>query len=332
MKKVLIIRLSSIGDIVLTTPVIRCLKQQVKDVLIHYIVKPPFVDVLKENPYIDKLHVYTNNGKSIIQNLKNEKFDYIIDLHRNIRTSRIKSSLKVQSFSFKKLNIKKWLYVNFKINRMPDIHIVDRYLQAVKKLNVLNDKKGLDYFLADSDIVNIKTLPESYRNGYILFAVGAKHNTKKLSSEKIISLCKKLYKPIIIAGGKEDFAIAEEVEKHVGENIYNACGKYSINQSASLVKQANLVITHDTGLMHIAAAFKKKIISIWGNTVPEFGMYPYKADKKSKIIQVEDLKCRPCSKIGHKKCPKNHFKCMNDIDEDIIVKYANELYPIKKHR
>lgn len=90
----------------------------------------------------------------------------------------------------------------------------------------------------------------------------------------------------------------------------------TLNESAALLKQASVVITHDTGMMHIAAAFQKKIISIWGNTVPDFGMYPYLNNEyrnSFKIIENNDLSCRPCSKIGFDKCPTGHFKCMNDL-------------------
>ncbi len=321
MKKILIIRLSSIGDIVLTTPVIRCLKHQIKDVSIQYLIKPQYYDVIKNNPYIDKIHKY--DKKNLVEDLKKENFDFIIDLHKNLRSLKLRFALKVKSYSFNKLNIRKWLYVNFKINKMPDIHIVERYLKTVQELNVENDNKGLDYFLSEEE--DIKKLPEKHKQGYILIALGAQHNTKKLSKEKIISICKLLKQPVILAGGKGDFETAEYIKNNTGELVYNACGKYSINQSAFLVKEAEVVITHDTGLMHIASAFQKKIISVWGNTVPEFGMYPYKAHKNSKIFQVEDLKCRPCSKIGYQKCPKKHFRCMNDIDENLIAEYVNEI-------
>ncbi len=118
----------------------------------------------------------------------------------------------------------------------------------------------------------------------------------------------------MLLGGKEDSQAADEIEKVLGDKIINACGKYNLNQSASLVQQAEYIITHDTGLMHIASALKKKVISIWGNTVPEFGMYPYLTEFK--IIENKELSCRPCSKIGYNKCPKGHFKCMNDLNLD----------------
>ena len=323
MKKILIIRFSSIGDIVLTTPVIRCIKQQQPDTEIHYLTKKSFKGILEHNPYLTKVHTIEKDVKEIIKELKNENFDFVIDLHHNIRSMQTKTSLGKPSSSFKKLNFKKWMLVNFKINKMPEMHIVDRYMQTVKKLGIVNDNKGLDYFIPETDEVNMASLPLFHQKGYIGFVIGAKHNTKKLPMEKIISICKKLNQPIILLGGKDDLGKANQIEKSVGAMIYIACGKYTLNQSASLIKQSTKIITHDTGLMHIAAAFHKDIISIWGNTVPAFGFTPYLPSANSKIVEVKNLSCRPCSKIGYKRCPKGHFKCMREIDENEITNYKS---------
>ena len=315
MKKILIIRFSSIGDIVLTTPVIRCLKQEQPNIEIHFLTKKVFGGILVNNPYISKVHTIEKNVNEVIDDLKNENFDFVIDLHNNIRSLQTKKALGKPSSTFKKLNFKKWLLVNFKINKMPTVHIVDRYMQTVEQLGIKNDMKGLDYFIPLVDEVNTASLPASHQNGYIGFVIGAKHFTKQLPTEKIISICKKINQPIILLGSKEDNQRATVIENTVGATIYNACGKYNLNQSASLIKQATKIITHDTGLMHIAAAFKKEIISVWGNTVPSFGFAPYLPDNKSKMVEVKNLSCRPCSKIGYDKCPKGHFKCMMLIDE-----------------
>lgn len=319
MTKILIIRFSSIGDIVLTTPVIRCTKQQKPDIEIHYLTKKSFKGILEHNPYITKIHLIEKEVKEVIEDLKKENFDFVVDLHNNIRSLQIKMALSKPSASFKKLNFKKWLLVNFKINKMPETHIVDRYMQTVESLGIKNDKKGLDYFITAENEVNISTLPTSHQNGYIGFVIGAKHFTKQLPTEKIISICKKINQPIVLLGGKEDTERAELIKNAVESTIYNACGKYNLNQSASLIKQATKIISHDTGLMHIAAAFKKEIISVWGNTVPAFGFTPYLPDARSKIVEVKNLSCRPCSKIGYEKCPKGHFKCMILIDETEFI-------------
>jgi ADP-heptose:LPS heptosyltransferase len=324
--KFLIIRFSSIGDIVLTTPVVRNLKQQVENVEIHYITKPQFKSILESNPYVDKVHVLKKSLKETVNELKYEHFDYVIDLHRNIRTARFKNRLKTISFSFDKLNKEKWMLVNFKKNNLPDTHIVDRYIDTLKVFDVKNDEQGLDYFIPEKDEVDLKSISEELINGYVGVVVGAYHNTKKLTKEKIIAICKQIDKPILLLGGPDNKEEGEEIKNAIGKNIYNTCGAYNINQSASLLKQANIILTPDTGLMHIASAFKKKIISVWGNTVPEFGMYPYMPHADSEIIEIKDLKCRPCSKIGFTQCPKRHFKCINDLDEDYIVKKIMELY------
>lgn len=323
MVKFLIIRFSSIGDIVLTTPVVRCLKTQVEGAQVHYLTKKAFAPVLAHNPYIDKLHVLQDSLNQTLEVLKNEEFDYIIDLHHNLRTLIVKNKLKVLSFSFNKLNWQKWLMVRFKINRLPDKHIVDRYFETTQLFDVTNDGKGLDYFISSEDEVDTNTLPATFQKGYIGFVIGAKHNTKKLPLQKVLSLLRKINKPVVILGGKEDADEGSEIAMALGESVYNACGKYSLAQSASLVKQADVIITPDTGLMHIASAFKKKIISVWGNTIPGFGMYPYNPDPDSQIVEVNGLKCRPCSKIGYAKCPKGHFNCMYLIDEQKITDAIN---------
>lgn len=308
----------------MTTPVIRCLKQQVKNAEIHFLVKKQFYQVIKANPYIDKIHQLDNNYGTLISILKKENFHYIIDLHHNLRTFRLKLSLRILSFSFKKLNVKKWLLVNLKINRLPDIHIVDRYFQTVRLFDVVNDNKGLDYHIPSGEEIPVADLPEEYRQGFIVVVVGAKHFTKQVPDEELINLCNHIRYPVILLGGKEDFEKAEHVKDNSTKNVMNFCGRYSINQSASLIKQSKLVITPDTGLMHIAAAHGKKIISLWGNTVPEFGMSPYMADHDSRIFEIKGLKCRPCSKIGFKKCPRRHFRCIKDIDLKEVIEYVNE--------
>ncbi len=318
--KILILRFSSIGDIILTSPVVRCLKQQLKNSEIHFLTKKSFVSVVQNNPNIDKVFSFEKDVDEILPELKKENYNWVIDLHHNLRSMQMKRALDKPSKSFNKLNIEKWLLVNLKINRLPNKHIVERYFETVAHIGVKNDLKGLNFFIDVKDEIDISSLPKEFSTGYIALVIGAKHNTKKLPTEKIISICKKINRPIVLIGGKEDMETGEKITSQIS-NIFNACGKYNLQQSASLIKQAEKVITHDTGMMHIAAAFQKNIISIWGNTVPEFGMYPYMPGNElnSQIVEVENLSCRPCSKIGFEKCPKGHFKCMNEIDENLCL-------------
>ena len=311
--KILVVRFSSIGDIVLTSPVVRMLKKQL-NAKVHYLTKSSYVSLLKNNPYIDLVYQIENSISEVIADLKKEKYDYVIDLHSNLRTQILKFRLGMPAKSFNKLNMEKFLLTNFNLDNIPQIHIVDRYLETVKHLGVKNDNQGLDFFLSANDKMDISIFPKNY----IVFVIGGQHATKILPNEKIISIIKKVNKPVLLVGGPEDAHRGEEIAKAC-DKVVNTCGKYSILQSASLVQQATMVITHDTGMMHIAAAFNKKIFSVWGNTVPEFGMYPYLESEQSKRIEVKGLNCRPCSKIGYDKCPKGHFKCMQEIDENLFL-------------
>lgn len=320
--KILVIRFSSIGDIVLTTPVLRGLKEYMEgNIEIHYLTKKQYRVIVENNPNINKVYTIEKSTNEVVNDLKKEGYDYIVDLHKNLRSKRVIKALKVLSFTFNKLNYKKWLLTRFKINKLPQIHIVDRYLEAVKALGVEQDQKGLEYYIPSKDEISLSELPSNFHSGFIGFAIGAQHFTKRLPEHKIIEICEKLNYPVVLLGGKEDIDVANNVSEKIGEKIFNACGKYNLNQSASLVKQANKLITHDTGLMHIAAALGTSIVSVWGNTVPDFGMYPYYPShpKKYSIVENKNLSCRPCSKIGYDKCPKGHFKCMEEIEIEKII-------------
>jgi ADP-heptose:LPS heptosyltransferase len=312
--KILVIRFSSIGDIVLTTPVVRCLKKQIPDAEIHFLTKISFVSLVENNPYVSKIYSIKDKVAEVGEALKKEKYDFVIDLHHNLRSAQVKRAAGTKAFSFNKLNIGKWLLVNFKINKLPNIHIVDRYFETVKTLGVVNDNAGLDFFIPEKDLVDIVVAFKLNANNYHALVVGGSYYTKQIPINKLQEICRLSDRPIIVLGGKEDIVTGLQLEKEFTGKVFSACGKFNINQSASIVQQADKIITSDTGLMHIAAAFKKDVFSLWGNTIPEFGMYPYLPGKGSKILEVKNLSCRPCSKLGYSKCPKGHFKCMNEIN------------------
>ena len=337
--KILVIRFSSIGDIVLTTPVIRCLKNQIDDVEIHVLTKKKFSSLYKTNPYINKVYEYDDSLKKNIKELKLENYDYIVDLQKNKRSVRVTRALHKPHSSFPKLNFKKFLLTTFKINLMPDIHIVDRYFKAVEKLGVKNDFQGLDFFISEKNDYPLSELSENFQEGYHAFVIGGTYKTKILPAVKIVEIIQKLNEPVILLGGPDDVERANEILDKISKSqnlkisesqnlrisesqqLISLVGKINLEQSASIVKKAKSVLTNDTGLMHIAAAFHKNIVSVWGNTVPELGMYPYLPKEKEKchIVECKDVKCRPCSKLGFKECPRKHFNCMMKIDCDTIV-------------
>lgn len=291
----------------LTTPVIRCLKKQYPNAEIHFLTKPSYAFLLRNNPYISVVHVLDKPLFEKAIELKSMSFDYVIDLHNNMRTAIVKAILQTPAFSFDKLNTEKTILVKTGINTLPPIHIVDRYIQTIENFGVKNDGEGLDYFLPAAISLQV-VLPENYT----AFAIGAQHYTKRLPVHKIAEFIESVEGSVVLLGGKEDEGNGNAVLNLLGDKAINMCGKLSFDESALVVKNATKIISHDTGLMHVAAAFKKQIISVWGNTVPEFGMYPYygKYQVENRMLEVKGLSCRPCSKIGFNGCPKKHFACM----------------------
>lgn len=310
-KKILIIRFSSIGDIVLTSPVIRVLHHQGYEV--HYLVKEKFFSVVRNYTYIRKIYTFQKNPLEILNLLKKENYHFIADLQNNWKSRLLCILLNRPYKSFPKLNFRKLLVVWTKQKKLlPKVHIVDRYFETLKPLHLKNDLQGLDFFIDESNIQErIKTFAQK---NYIILVPGGSYYTKQIPLSKIEQLLQSHPdKTFIAIGDKKDAEKIHLIEKKYA-HLINLCGQTSIDESAYLIKHAQQVITSDTGMMHIAAAFKKKIISVWGNTIPEFGMYPYLPDKDSKIIENNTIWCRPCSKLGYSQCPLRHFRCIKDLD------------------
>lgn len=320
--KILVIRFSSMGDIIYTTPVVRCLKTQLPEAEVHFLTKPAFKYIYDNNPYVDKLLLLKPTLAETIAEIKANQYDYIIDLHNNLRTALIKLKTGVRSSTYKKQTVRKWLSLKFRLKLVEPIHLVERYMKVVDFLGVKNDGKPIDYYVkAEHDLK--KLLPESHQQNYIAFVIGATHFTKRMPNEKIISICRQINRPIVLLGGEDVKANGTEIANALGNNVYNACGITTLDESVFLVSKADRVLGFDTGLTHIAEAFNKPIGSIWGGTVPELlGVQPYMV-KDAEVIGIE-LSCRPCSKFGLEKCPLGHFKCMKDIPENIVSDFANK--------
>ena len=322
MKKYLVVRFSSIGDIVLTSPVIRCLHEN-GHAEVHFLTKETFTPLVRANPHITKCFTIRHSIGEVIGELRAERYDMVIDLHRNLRSTALLLRLRRPFRRFRKLNFRKWLLVRFKWDLMPARHIVDRYMDTVIPLGVTYDGQGLDFFISEEDEVNPADWADGLEQGYFCLAVGSQHATKQLPDQHIITLAAKLELPLVLLGGPGDHARAEQVRQACTKgSVVNLAGSLNIAQSASMVRQAKALVTGDTGLMHIAAALRKPLVSLWGNTVPAFGMtpfYPEGSQHLASILEVEGLSCRPCSKLGFDECPKGHFKCMMQIDPAQIL-------------
>ncbi len=327
--KIAIIQSSSLHEVILSTPIIRALNTQL-DAEISYLTNKAFGSSLLQNPYLKEVH-YIDSAKSI-KKIKDKQFDVVIDL----QSTRLSKYLKLksnESFVYKDEKLKEWFFLNFKINKLSGDHLVDRYFDLLSPLRIQADSLGLDYFIPDKDEVERAWLPNTHQHGYAVVCISALSKTQQLPVNRLIELCDRINRPIILLGSENDQTIGEQVAdffKHGTDEqeleieelnkktvIFNACGKFNFNQQASIIKNANWIFSYENDLMHIAAAFKKKVYSIWGSSSPFFGKYPYRT--QFVIFENNKLKCRPCNKTGFKECPKGHFKCMNNLTFDFYL-------------
>jgi ADP-heptose:LPS heptosyltransferase len=325
--RILVIRFSSIGDIVLTTPVLRALKTQLHGgAEVHVLTKKKFASLFSGNPNVDRVHSIERTVQEVIPELEAAGFDYIIDLHNNIRSRVVKRKLKVMSFTFKKLNFKKWLWVNLGINKMPDVHVVDRYMDTLAAFSVKDDGEGLDFFIPENEALSAGILPLSHASGYVAIAMGGAHAGKRMTTAQIREICDKISQPVILLGGPEDKEYGDQLAREIPDRVINMAGACSIHGSADVVRIARVVITGDTGMMHIAAAFERKIISVWGCTTPGLGMSPYRPHPDSVIIEPHGRTKRPCSKLGNKCKYGEHNRCIEAVSQDEIVAAVSRLW------
>lgn len=322
--KVLVTRFSSIGDIVITTPVLRALATQRDDLEIHFATKTAYKSLVEHNPNVHHLHLLDSDFSAFTRELGQFEFKYFIDLHKNIRTQTLRQKLRFDKyFTYRKNNFEKTLLVQLGINKLNGVHNVERYFKALTKLNIKDDGKGYDFFFPEE--FSFK-LPETLDSDYVAFAIGGKQTTKRLPREMMLQLCKAIELPIALVGGKDEEEDGKWLQAQLS-NCVNLCGKLSILESAHVIQHAQKVISHDTGMMHIACAFEKDLLSIWGNTTTDFGFAPrYSVGTKaeSQIVETEGLKCRPCSRLGRDVCPKGHFDCLRKIDLERISSWANQ--------
>lgn len=333
-KKILVFRFSSLGDIILTTPLLKILRKNYPDAQIDYCTKKSYSDLLKYNPAVSRvLEVSDDMDFAELRLLKktliNEKYDLVIDLHNNLRTFYLRLSLRLGTYVvvFKKYSFKKFLLVKFKINRMKDLpSIAQRYIDTIKHIIDVNtieltpEIKTNDYAKEEADkIISGLNIPANSK--LICIVPSSKHFTKTYPAENYIDLINKFDRnkfSFILTGKGTDKNNIDRIKSETGENVFNLCDKLSLPELYEVMKKCNLVISGDTGPMHIAEAAGVPIIMLAGSSVKEFGFYPI--NEKNTILEIDGLSCRPCSHIGKDYCPKGHFKCMKEITAEMVYK------------
>lgn len=324
--RILVLRFSSIGDVVLTSPVFRQLHAQLDgETEIHFLTKQAFVPLVEYHPAIHQAHGFTTDLTEVFDALMDLEFDYVIDLHRNVRSSIAKRKLQRLNFTVKKRNWDKWLLVRTGIDRLKGEHIVERYLDTARGFGLKDDGRGLDLVIPADAEVSADTLPAGLRKGFVALALGAAHEGKRMTEGQLRAICQNSEWPVVLLGGEGDVEMALRLAEEFGEHVWNAAGKFSILQSSSLVRQAKAVVAGDTGLMHIAAALRIPLVSVWGCTSPALGMSPWRPHPSSVSIEPEGRKRRPCSKLGNRCKYGMEQKCISTIPPTRISDALNAL-------
>lgn len=333
--KVLILYSPILDDAIFFTPVVRAMKAQLNPPEIHALLPAEIVFVAEDNPYLDRLVSYKTK---MIPFLRKERYDVVVDCMDTLFSAFACLFTGVKRITYPRQNRQEWLMTRLGINNLPNIHISQRMLGVLKPLSIKPDELGLDYFIPERDRipgnpVAIGWLPAAFRQGYVVFYISAPFATRRLPLGRMIELCDKINKPVLLLGRKEDNTEAERIGKFFqpGEQsepfehgltelnkrtrIFNGVGRFNVNQMASLARHASRVFTFDSEMVAIASAFLRPVTIIMGNTIPLFGRYPYKT--KFTILEVTGLACRPCTAGGYAKCPRGHFKCMKKIVFDV---------------
>ncbi len=319
----LVIRFSSIGDIVLTTSTIRALREQIEPTPeIHFLTKAGYAEVLRANPNIDAIHTIERSTAEITEVLRELAFDYVVDLHHNLRSSMVKKRLKALDFTVDKQNLDKWLLVRFGTKNRAIRHIADRYFETLQPFKLLDDGKGLDFHIEPGARASLERVAPDLPHQYIAIALGATHVGKRLPSELIRRVITLLQQPVVLLGGPDDVTRGASLADL--PFVTNLAGKLSLHASAEVIRRANQLLTGDTGLMHIGAALGKRIVSVWGCTDPVLGMAPYRADERSVIITPSNRPKRPCSKLGDR-CKYGKHLCIEAIDPIEVVEALKAL-------
>lgn len=342
LEKILIIRFSSLGDIILTSPLIRALRKTFPEAQIDFLVKSEYANIVKFNPNISSVIELKSDDRSELKWLKQKirriRYDLIVDVHNSLRSRFIRCFSKARyKVVVNKRVFRRFLFVKFKINLYRDyLPIAERYLETVEKFGVKKDDYGLEIYLPEDTKNYVSTISNQIvstkRNVIIGLVPTARHFTKRWLYERFaelgVEIVRKYQSTILIFGSKEEHDYCEDITQMINarsetNSAVNYAGKLTVLEIAAMFDVCNLIITNDSGLMHLAAARKRKIVAIFGSTVKEFGFFPY--GTSSIVVENKNLSCRPCSHIGLAKCPKEHFRCMKEIQVKEVLNAVQSL-------
>jgi len=338
--KILIIRLSSIGDIILTTPLPRQLRANFPNAQIDFLIRREYAELLRGNPHLSNLLEIDLREKNALSAMKyairRTDYDAILDLHGNFRSiwlTRFRGRPPV--FSIRKNKFLRHLLVNYKINLYPKFYpkplsVAEKYLRTAAPLGVdLRDTRPELFLPVEIQHRAKKQWQRLSEQGVAaIIAPGARHFTKRWPPEYFAAIIRKMnehfgWKTVLIGGPEEAETCAEIQQQTDAALAKNLAGRLSLAETLGLIKHARLFISNDSGLMHAAAAFQVPQVAIFGSTTRELGFFPL--NPRAVVVENRGLSCRPCSHIGRAVCPKKHFKCMRDVTPEAVWKVINSL-------
>ena len=341
--KTLVIRFSSIGDIILASPLLRVFRKRFPSSQIDFVTRKEYTGLVRYNPNLNFAYEFDaqrgfNELRRLNSRIRREKYDLVIDIHNSLRSRYLRSIIGAKEVAILNKRIfARIMLVKFKKNFYRDIvSVADRYIEPVNKYGVENDGKGLEIFIPDESVFRVSGRMSSLKlhqyDKIIGFCPSAKHSTKRWPESRFIEtgirLVNELKAKILLFGGKDDAplcrTIANGINQKLGnEQAVNLCNQFSLLETAATMQFCGVIVTNDSGLMHVAAAMKRKVVAIFGSTVREFGFFP--VGTESVILEQNGLYCRPCSHIGRDHCPEGHFRCMNEIQVDEVVASVQNL-------
>lgn len=309
-KKILVIRLSSFGDIILSFPLLKKLREKFPETELHFLTKENYKEVIDLNPEVDKILTLKDPMSDFRNEIKEEKYDLILDIHKNFRSIFLSAfnGKKVKRYS--KDNLKKFLLVKFKIDLLKnEVPVYKKYLNTISEY-ISND----EYNFSISELTFEKE--KIIKGEYIVIAPSSRHFTKTYPKDKFVNFVNEFHKSnkiqFVLVGDNSDRdkSICSYIAGK-SENVTDLCGKISIDQLAGVLYNADKIITNDSAILHFSEALGKNVSAIFGSTVKQFGFFPQL--NGSKVYEINGLKCRPCTHIGRDKCPEGHFRCMEEI-------------------
>jgi lipopolysaccharide heptosyltransferase II len=316
---ILIVRFSSMGDLLLTTPLLRAIRTRYPGCRITFVVREDHADTLRHNPRIDRLITWRRGSplRPLVRQLRSETFTHRLDLHGSLRSRLLRWLVGGKWSGYPKRRLRRWLLI-FSRRRLGGAlgHVADRFFEAARELGIHPDGGPPEFFVsAESERAAIDFIAAhgvGRDRGLVAIAPGAAHATKRWPVEHWEALVLRLRSraDVLILGGPAEAALGEHLATVGGPTVVSAAGKFSLVGSAALLRRAKVLAVGDTGLLHLATAVGTPVVGLYGPGVAELGFFPYQA---AATVLQRDLKCRPCSKHGSAKCPLGHHHCLREI-------------------